>query len=167
VRRRNEYCLKDKEAAVTLIITTNTGMLQLKTVKWVYYIILSTLGLLILLLCNLFLSLPTSKFPEYHYSNLFRDNYTHLGVALFFITGFLAGYFYKLSPLIGGLSLCLVFPITAVIEAIIYPGSHNLIPFEFAIHFVFALPPVLAIAIGRFAYKQVIKHKEKVSEAAN
>jgi peptidoglycan/LPS O-acetylase OafA/YrhL len=121
-------------------------------------------GLLILLICSLIQHVHSPMEGEYYYSSFFRNNYTLLAKALFFIAGFLAGYFYRLNPWYTGLSLCMVFFVTSIIEATIYKGSHNLIPFEFAIYFILALPVVVAVYIGKFTRKQMVKQKEKADK---
>jgi hypothetical protein len=96
---------------------------------------------------------------EYYYSTFFRNNYTLLAKALFFITGLLAGYFYRLNAWYSGICLNLIFPLTTIIEGTAYRGSHNLMPIEFAFHLWFALPSVIAVYIGRFIFMQVLKRK--------
>lgn len=97
-----------------------------------------------------------------------RHNYTLLAKALFIITGFAAGYVYKLNPWLVGICLISIFPLTSIIEGTVYQGSHNLIPFEFMIHFLFALPSIIAAFIGRFIFRQIAKRKEKAnSEVVN
>lgn len=70
-------------------------------------------------------------------------------MGVFSVLGFLSGYFLKTNPLLTGLSLLLFFPATALIESIAYRGSHNLIPFELAMHIVFMAPVVISAFAGR------------------
>jgi len=118
-------------------------------------------GLVIVLLCSLFHQLPLPAKGEYFYSNFLRTNYTLLARVIFIISGFLIGYFYQLNPWYSGISLFLIFPITSVIEALIYSGSHNLIPFEFAFHLLMAIPTVISVFLGRLLFRQVAKRRAK------
>jgi hypothetical protein len=130
---------------------------------WIY-LFLVIFGILIILLCSLFQRVPAPTMGEYYYSTFFRNNYTLIAKALFFISGLTVGYFYKLNPWYAGICLNLIFPLTSIIEASVYKGTHNLIPFEFAFHFLFSLPAVIAIYIGRFVYSQVTSRKERIEK---
>jgi hypothetical protein len=105
---------------------------------------------------------PAPQAGEYFYSSFFRNNFTLLAHILFFVTGLLVGYFYQPNPWLAGACLNLVFPLISMVEASVYPGSHNLIPVEFAFQLWFALPSVAAVYIGRFIFKQVTKRKDKI-----
>jgi hypothetical protein len=61
-----------------------------------------------------------------------------------------AGCVFRLNPWLTGLSLILVFPLTALTEGTVYRGSHNLIPFELGMHFLFALPAIVCAYIGGY-----------------
>lgn len=111
--------------------------------------LLAGLGLVIILICSAFQHLPLQARGEYFYSYFFRNNYTLAARVIFFISAFLVGYFYRLNPIYAGISLVLVFPVTALVESILYKGSHNLIPFEFVYHLWLALPSVVAIFLGK------------------
>ena len=126
------------------------------------YLLLMVLGLVILFCCSLFLHV-TPVAGEYHYSELLRSNYLTIpGVTIFFIAGFGVGYFWNLNPWVSGLCLFIIFPLTSIIEGIAYKGSHNLIPFELIIFFLFALPSVIAVYIGKSFFKhwQGVKSKK-------
>ena len=126
------------------------------------YILLLILGPLIIFVGSLFqhVIIPPPG-NEYHVSFFFLKNYTTIPVAIiFFIVGLGTGYFLKLNPWLTGMCLFFILPLTSVIEAIVYKGSHNLILFEFAIYFVFALPSIIAVFIGRLIKKQVDKRKQ-------
>ena len=127
---------------------------------WIKYLLLIITGTLIILLSTFIQQVPVSIKDDYYYSTLLRSNFTLPVKIIFFIVGLAAGYFYKLNPWLTGICLVLFFPLTAIIEAIVYPGSHNLIPFEFAYHFWLALPVVAAVYIGRFIFIQVKKRKQ-------
>jgi cell division protein FtsW (lipid II flippase) len=84
------------------------------------------------------------------FSYFLKHNFTRIVGCVFFIVGFLIGYFLKLNPWYAGLSIFSVFPITSLIEAVTIQGSHNLIPFEFIGFFLYSLPTILAVYAGRF-----------------
>jgi hypothetical protein len=123
--------------------------------KWIYYLGFAILGVAVLFVCSLIQPTESPKAGEYYYSSFFRNNYTILSNIILVLAAFAIGYFTDLNPLLSGLCLFLVFPITSIIEATIYKGSHNLIPFEFVMHFIMALPTILAAYIGRFAGKKI------------
>jgi hypothetical protein len=122
--------------------------------KWIYYTGLTLLGAIILIACSFIQPTATPKPGEYYYSSFFKDNYTVLSNIIFVVTSFLIGYYTDLNTLIAGLCLFLVFPITSMVEATVFKGSHNLIPFEFVMHFIMAIPTLLAGYIGNFASKR-------------
>jgi hypothetical protein len=138
---------------------------NIKITKGVIYFLLVIIGVLIILLCSIMQEVPAPQKGEYFYSTFFRNNYTILAKTLFFTTGLFAGYFFQLNPWYAGICLNLIFPVTSIIESLVYRGSHNLIPIELAFHLWFALPFILAVAIGRFIYRQVEKRKVKVDES--
>jgi hypothetical protein len=136
--------------------------------KGIIYFLLPITGLIVILLCSLIQHVAAPMKGEYYYSTFFRNNYTIIAKALFIIIGFIAGYFYKLDPWLAGICLIAIFPLTSIIEGVVYSGSHNLIPIEFAFHFWLALPSIIAAFIGRFIFRQVAKRKEKANdEVAN
>ncbi|WP_157580687.1 hypothetical protein [Segetibacter koreensis] len=130
-----------------------------KTSKWIIYLILIIIGVIIILLCSIIQNVSVPVKGEYYYSSFLRNNYTLLSNVYFFITGFLLGYYYKLNPWYCGICLFLIFPLTSIIEGVVFKGSHNLIPFEFVFHFLMALPTVIAVYIGRFVNRKVAKRK--------
>lgn len=125
--------------------------------EWLIYFVLFICGPIILFLISLIQRVPSPETGEYNISLFLRNNYTFLAATLFFITGFSAGYFFKANPWLIGLCLIMAFPLTSILEAIIYKGSHNLIPFEFLVFIVFALPSVAAAYIGLYLNKQLSK----------
>lgn len=129
------------------------------TSNGIIYPILVITGILIIILCSLIQSVPEPTKGEYYYSFFLRNNYTLLSNIFFFVTGFFGGYYYKINPWIAGICLFLIFPLTSIIEGVVYKGSHNLIPFEFVFHFLMALPTILAVYIGRYINKRVEKRK--------
>ena len=115
----------------------------------VKYFFLAFSGLFILGISRLVQPIPNPVAGEYFFSTILRDHYSLLTIVLYCIIGFLVGYFFRLNPWISGLCLLLIFPLTSVIEAAVYPGSHNLIPFEFIVFFVWALPSIAAVYVGK------------------
>lgn len=121
-----------------------------RPVPKIFYITLPVIGVLILVIHSI---IQPSNIPlpgEYFCSNILRSNYSYISGTMFFLAGVVSGYFFKSNPWITGLSLISIFPITALYEATIYRGSHNLIPFELAVHFAFSLPAVLGTYLGRY-----------------
>jgi len=129
----------------------------------VTYFFLVITGILIILFCSFIQHIPSPARGEYYYSTYLKSSYTLVSICLFFIAGFMAGYLYKLNPFFVGICLFLIFPVTSIIEAIVYKGSHNLIPFEFAVYFIYALPSIIAAFIGRYVFKQLEKRKGKIN----
>jgi hypothetical protein len=123
------------------------------------YILLIFVGLLLLLVSSKIQPVKPPEAGEYYYSSFLMNNYTVLTACIFLILGLLIGYYFKLNPWLSGFSLILVFPIAAFYEAIVYKGSHNLIPFEFVIYLLFSFPPVAGIYLGRF-----ISHRMGISK---
>ncbi len=107
------------------------------------------LGFIVMYVCKSLQHLPPSGGVEYQYSSLLRNNYTLLSAAIFAVIGFAVGFFAKLNPWYAGFSLILIFPLVSLFEGTIYHGSHNLIPFEFAMHFLMSLPAVGGVYLGK------------------
>jgi len=130
-------------------------------VKTIKYLLLIITGLLIIALCSTIQKTPPSSVGEYHYSSFFKNNYTILTAIIFFIAGIFIGYYLHLNPWLSGICLVLIFYITAVIESIVYRGSHNLIPFEFIMYFVFALPSIIGAYAGHLFFKESVRRKKR------
>jgi hypothetical protein len=126
---------------------------------FVYYLVLIILAPTIILISSLTRHFTPPPNHEYYYSRFLLKSYSGIAALLFFIIGFLAGYFYKLNPWMVGLCLFVMFPLTSILEGTIYKGSHNLIPFEFAVHFMLALPCIIATYLGRFIHKLIEKRR--------
>lgn len=122
--------------------------------KLVSSLLVALLGTLIICIMIYMQGLPTPPIGEYHYSILLRTNFTWIAILFYTIAGFTIGYYYQLNCFLTGISLIGIFPITSIIESTIYPGSHNLIPFEFAVFFVYGLPSTLAAFVGRWLHKK-------------
>ncbi|MEJ7830066.1 MAG: hypothetical protein WKF91_17790 [Segetibacter sp.] len=123
------------------------------------FILLIFTGILIILLCRMIQHVSPPQVGEYYYSSILRDNYTVLSACVLFVVGLLIGYYVKLNPWLVGISLILIFPIVSFYEATIYRGSHNLIPFELVIHFLFSLPAVAGVYLGKFIERKKTIYK--------
>jgi hypothetical protein len=127
------------------------------------YLLLVFAGLLLILLCSTMQHVAPAPSGEYHYSMFLLKNYTVFTAVIFFIAGFLTGYYFRLNPWLSGFCIIFVLPFTSIYEGIVYPGSHNLIPFEFIIHFVYSLPTIIGVYLGRFLLKRITKTKAEQS----
>ncbi len=123
------------------------------------YVLLAVTGVMIMVLCASFQDTPMPANGEYLYSAFFRGNYTLPAQILFIVAGFVAGYVYRLNPLLAGFSLFLFFPVTAIWEAINYKGSHNLMPMEFVMFFLYAIPSIIAAFLGRRMHSRSARNK--------
>lgn len=121
------------------------------------YAALFIAGTLILFLCSKFHTDSQPHVGEYYYSEFLRNGYTILAGVLLFVSGLLTGYFLKLNPWLSGLSMILIFPLATLYEGTVYRGSHNLLPFEFIIFFLFALPVIVGVYIGKYVSKRYSK----------
>lgn len=97
---------------------------------------------------------PLPRRGEYFISQTLFQNYTFLteGVLLLF-----AGVVCSLTGanfILVGLSTIVVLPVVAVYEAEVYRGSHNLIPIEFVMHGLYALPPIAGAWLGSLVFKR-------------
>lgn len=122
-------------------------------------ILLIFTGILIIFICRMIQHVNPPQAGEYYYSSILKDNYTVLSACVFFVVGFLIGYYFKLNPWFVGTSLILIFPIVSFYEATIYRGSHNLIPFELIIYFLFSLPAIAGVYLGKFIEEKKAIHK--------
>ena len=91
---------------------------------------------------------------EYKYTQMLRSNYTWVAIFIQIITGFALGVKYQYNPLRIGICLIGIFPLTATLESICYRGSHNLIPLEFAVYFLYSLPTACAAYAGKWIIKE-------------
>jgi hypothetical protein len=128
--------------------------LMQKIPRAIKYFLLTLIGLGIIVCCSLFQHIASVP-GEYHYSLFLRNNYFTIPAAtIFFIVSIAIGYYWRLNPWLSGLCLFFIFPLTSIIEGNVYRGSHNLIPFEFIGFFIFSLPSVIGVYIGRITFKQ-------------
>lgn len=125
-----------------------------KPIPKIVYSILPVIGVLILVINSKIQQTDNPLPGEYYYSNFLRNNYSFISGSLFFLTGVAAGYYFKSNPWITGVSLISIFPIIAMYEATVYRGSHNLIPLELAVHFLFSLPAIIGTFLGKFIQKK-------------
>lgn len=123
------------------------------------YFLLACAGLLLIVLCSIIQNVAPAPPGEYQYSSFLRNNYTILTAVIFFVAGICVGYYLGLNPWLSGICMTMAFFIAAIIEMIMYRGSHNLIPFEFVIYFVFALPAVGGVYAGILLSKKFPKRK--------
>ena len=144
-------------------IKKQTSYYNALAAKGIKYLSLFIVGALIIFLCSFIQKVPALPKGEYYYSTFFMKKFTLLANILFIIAGFAAGYIYQLNPWLVGISLNLIFPLTSIIEGIMYKGSHNLIPLELAFQFWFALPSIIAAFVGRFIFRQIAKRKAKAN----
>ena len=123
------------------------------------YLLLLFAGLFLLLLSSKIQQAEPPQAGEYYYSSFLRNNYTVLSACMFLIAGFIIGYYFKLNPWLSGLSLILIFPVTAFYEASVYRGSHNLIPFELIIYCLFSFPAIAGVYLGKF-----VSHRNRIAK---
>ena len=124
------------------------------TIKISVTVLISALaGITILLMHHVIVDLPEPAPGQYYYSKLAAGNYTWVSAALFLIAAVAIKHFNAGNPFAIGFGMVLIFPLISVAEATVYRGSHNLIPFEFAMHMLWALPSLA----GAFGYQLVRK----------
>jgi hypothetical protein len=124
----------------------------------VLYLLLAIGGAAILLMVSYLSGAQPPAGWELNYMKPFYKGYNAATALLFMLTGILIGLRTRLSPWLTGIALISVLPILAFIESIVFRGSHNLIPFELAIYFIYALPAVIGVYVGRLMYnKRVLR----------
>ena len=126
------------------------------------YIVLIFAGILLVLFCSTIQHAALSQPGEYYYSGFLRNNYTVICASLFFIIGIVVGYFFRLNPWFSGLSLIFIYPMVSFYEATVYRGSHNLIPFELVVYFLFSLPGVFGVYLGRYVLRKIAISKQQI-----
>ena len=127
-----------------------------------WYLLLAALGTGIMFMISMLFKppLPEHGGTDYYMEN-FRNGYNLVTAILFFLTGVAAGLYTRLNPWWTGLSLVLVLPVLAIIESIIFHGSHNLIPFELVMYMIFAFPAIVGVYIGRVIYNRRVQRLRK------
>lgn len=119
------------------------------------YVLLAVLGAALILACGKLLHVAVPAQGEYYYSGYLRNCYTAITAIVLLMAGLLIGLFNTVHPLGAGIALISVFPLTAVYEATLYRGSHNLIPFELAVYAFFSVPAIAGALAGRFIKKRI------------
>jgi hypothetical protein len=126
--------------------------------KVFFYLLLCAIGTGIMLLIRFASGHTTIQEGEYYYSDTLRYGYNAMTACLFFLIGVAVGLYTRLNPWLTGLCVVIMLPAVSFYEAAVYTGSHNLIPIELFIHFVFALPAIVGVFVGRLIYnKRVMK----------
>jgi hypothetical protein len=123
------------------------------------YLFLVFIGFLLILLVSIILETPATPQGEYHYSSFLRNNYGITAGILLLIAGIAVGYLMELKPWLAGICLILIFPLTSLYEGTIYRGSHNLIPFEFLVFILYALPSICGAYLGKWLSDRAEKTK--------
>lgn len=132
----------------------------MKNIFW--YFLLAVLGTGVMFMISMLFKVPMpQQGGEYYYLEHFRNGFNLVTAVLFFLTGVAAGIYTRLNPWWTGISLIAVLPILAIIESIIYHGSHNLIPLELAMYMIFALPAIVGVYIGRLIYNRRVVRSRK------
>ena len=134
----------------------NTG--QNKNFVLVIYLILAVVGLSMIIVGSLFQNITIPK-EQQDFSHYLNYNFTKPVGTAFFIVAIVLGYFLKVNPLIAGLCMFSVFPLTSLIEIMIDGTSHNLLPFEIAMYIVYALPSIFGLYLGRLIAQRSAKKK--------
>jgi hypothetical protein len=114
------------------------------------YVLLVVLGAALILACGKLQHVSVPAQGEYYYSGYLRNSYALITATVLLIAGLFIGLRTGLKPVISGLALIFIFPLTAVYEATLYRGSHNLIPFELAVYAFFSIPAIAGALAGRF-----------------
>ncbi|RZJ31629.1 MAG: hypothetical protein EOO48_01545 [Flavobacterium sp.] len=123
--------------------------------KILKYGMLTIIGFLIIIIGSRIQQTGSTKTGEYYYSSFLNNNYTVFTGSLFCVAGILTGYFFKLNPWLAGLALILIFPLVSFYEATVYRGSHNLIPFELVMYFLYSLPAIVGAYLGKIIANRV------------
>ena len=95
-------------------------------------------------------SLPIPASGEYFWSKLAWQNFTRSTCVLVSISALLIAYTLDANPVVVGLGTVAIFPMVALVEATVYRGSHNLIPFEFVVYAVYGFFPICGAGLGSF-----------------
>ncbi len=125
--------------------------------RFLPYLLALVGGLAIMGFAILVLRQPKPSPGEYYWATLFRNHYGILTVALQIAAGFVLGRRFRPNPILIGLCLTAIFPITSIVEAAVYRGSHNMIPIELLVYFLWALPAMVASFLGGWLARQANK----------
>ena len=130
--------------------------------KFLKYVLLAIAGSIIIV--SICISRHATPVPgEYHYSSFLRYSLNPATI-IFFIVGLVIGYYWQLNPWLTGCSLYFIFPITAIVEALVYEGTHNLIPFELAIYYAYSRPAIMGVFIGKYVARLINQQKETTDD---
>lgn len=128
------------------------------------YAMLIVAGITLILFASMLQTVTAPAPGEYYYSDFLRNNYTLLAGVLFFIAGIFIGYYLQLNPWLAGLALIAALPLASFYEAAVYKGSHNLIPFELVIYFLFSVPAIAGVYAGNYFATRKKTAKQKTSK---
>lgn len=124
----------------------------MKTSRFLPYLIALAAGPAIMGLAILLLKQAPVPDGEYHWSTLFRNNFGWSVIFLQMVIAFVLGLRSRANAFLIGICLVAYLPVTAIWEATVYKGSHNMIPLELGMYLLYALPGMLAAFVGsRFA----------------
>lgn len=112
-------------------------------------VLAAALGVIPLVAQYLLLPEPPPEPGDYFLTELARAQIGWVSIPLALGFAVVLGYRSLASPGLIGLAMVVVHPLTAIYEAAAFPGSHNLIPFEFVYHALLALPLMAGVAVGR------------------
>jgi len=85
---------------------------------------------------------------EYYWIHLAVQNYTVFSCVLMSVSGFLVIFGMGGNPFLIGWGTVAIFPVIAFVEATVYRGSHNLIPFELMVYVLYSGPAIGGALLG-------------------
>ena len=98
---------------------------------------------------------PAPDPGEYYLTELARAQLGPLSISLALLAAAALGFVWQIPPPVVGLSMVGTFPLIALYEGTVFRGSHNLMPFEFAIVALWSVPLILAAAVGRWTARRL------------
>lgn len=108
---------------------------------------------------------PLPEPGEYFLTQLAWGQIGAVSITLAMAAAFAFGFFTKAHPLQVAGAMIAVFPLISIYEAMRFRGSHNLIPFEFAIFALGAIPLALAAWSGRMLVRRLGRTGPRVDGA--
>jgi hypothetical protein len=122
------------------------------------YLLLAVIGAALIMMISFLTAAKPPAGWELYYSRIFYNGYNMMTAILFLLTGITVGLKTRLSPWLTGIALISVLPVLAIIESLVFRGSHNLIPFELIMYFLWSLPAIAGVYVGRLMYnKRVLR----------
>jgi hypothetical protein len=112
------------------------------------FVISVFVGILWLAIHQMLFSPPLPPHDEYFWSKLALQNYTLSTCVLVSISALLIAYKMEGNPVVVGFGTVAIFPIIVFIEAAVYRGSHNLIPFELIVYAAYGFFPICGAGLG-------------------